>query len=172
MAAIPWRCSRIQGQPAEVVGHGMFICTGGSRAEAAFTVADSLQGKGIGSILLGQLAQAANSMGIEMFEAMVKPDNSAMLEVFSESGFAVRTTSEPDLVTLEFATELTPEAMRRFDEREEQASAAAVGAILYPKSVAVIGAGRHRGTIGGEVFHNLLESGFAGPVYPCIPRLR
>jgi hypothetical protein len=37
----------IQGQPPRVVGHGIFIRTTGARAEAAFTVADSLHGKGI-----------------------------------------------------------------------------------------------------------------------------
>src|SRR4029078_10001890 len=34
---------------------------------------------------------------------------------------------------------------------------------------AVIGASRQRGTIGGEVFHNLLEYGFKGPIYPVNP---
>jgi len=39
-------------------------------------------------------------------------------------------------------------------------------AIFRPKSVAVIGASRQRGSISGEVFHNLLSQGFPGPVYP------
>jgi acetyl coenzyme A synthetase (ADP forming)-like protein len=159
----------IQGQPPRVVGHGIFIRTTGARAEAAFTVADSLHGKGIGSILLGQLAQAASSLGIEVFEAAVQPENAAMLDVFAQSGFAVHTDSQPGLVRLEVPTELTPEAMRRFEDREDQAAASAVRALLNPRSVAVIGAGRHRGTIGGTIFHNLLESEFQGPVYPVHP---
>lgn len=39
-------------------------------------------------------------------------------------------------------------------------------AVLRPKSVAVIGASRQRGSISGEVFHNLISQGFPGPVYP------
>jgi acetyl coenzyme A synthetase (ADP forming)-like protein len=39
-------------------------------------------------------------------------------------------------------------------------------AIFRPRSVAVIGASRRRPSIGAEVFHNLLASGFTGPVYP------
>jgi acetyl coenzyme A synthetase (ADP forming)-like protein len=39
-------------------------------------------------------------------------------------------------------------------------------AVLRPKSVAVIGASRKRGSISGEVFHNLISFGFPGPVYP------
>jgi acetyl coenzyme A synthetase (ADP forming)-like protein len=39
-------------------------------------------------------------------------------------------------------------------------------AVLKPRSVAVIGASRDRGSISGEVFHNLVSQGFPGPVYP------
>jgi len=42
-------------------------------------------------------------------------------------------------------------------------------AIFRPRAVAVIGASRQRDTIGAEVFHNLLASGFPGPVYPINP---
>ena len=35
-----------------------------------------------------------------------------------------------------------------------------------PKSIAVVGAGRKRGTIGAEIFHNILATGFQGVVYP------
>ena len=42
-------------------------------------------------------------------------------------------------------------------------------AIFRPRSIAVIGASRQRGTIAAEVFHNLIEHGFSGPVYPVNP---
>ena len=42
-------------------------------------------------------------------------------------------------------------------------------ALLRPRSVAVIGASRKRGTIAAEVFHNLLGTGFTGVVYPVNP---
>jgi acetyl coenzyme A synthetase (ADP forming)-like protein len=45
-----------------------------------------------------------------------------------------------------------------------------IEAILRPRSVAVIGASRERGTVGAEIFHNLLEHGFQGPVYPVNPK--
>lgn len=38
--------------------------------------------------------------------------------------------------------------------------------LFAPRSIAVIGAGRERGSVGGEIFHNLLLNGFTGPVYP------
>ena len=43
-------------------------------------------------------------------------------------------------------------------------------AVFRPRSIAVIGASRERGTIGAEIFHNLLAHGFAGPVYPVNPK--
>ncbi|HUK61720.1 MAG TPA: CoA-binding protein, partial [Dongiaceae bacterium] len=49
-------------------------------------------------------------------------------------------------------------------------SRASLDAVFRPRSVAVIGASRDRGTIGAEIFHNLLEHGFNGPVYPVNPR--
>lgn len=42
-------------------------------------------------------------------------------------------------------------------------------ALFRPRSVAVIGASRKRGSISGEIFHNLLSSGFPGPIYPVNP---
>jgi acetyl coenzyme A synthetase (ADP forming)-like protein len=45
----------------------------------------------------------------------------------------------------------------------------ALHGFLQPRSVAVIGASRKRGTIGGEVLHNLIEYEFRGPVFPVNP---
>ena len=42
-------------------------------------------------------------------------------------------------------------------------------ALFRPRSIAVIGASRQRGSIAGEVFHNLVSQGFSGPVYPVNP---
>lgn len=42
--------------------------------------------------------------------------------------------------------------------------------VLRPRSVALIGASRDRGTIGGELFHNLISSGYSGVVYPVNPK--
>jgi acetyl coenzyme A synthetase (ADP forming)-like protein len=43
-------------------------------------------------------------------------------------------------------------------------------ALIRPRSVAVIGASRDPGMIGGAIFHNLLAHGFTGPVYPVNPK--
>jgi acetyl coenzyme A synthetase (ADP forming)-like protein len=41
--------------------------------------------------------------------------------------------------------------------------------LFEPKSVAVVGASRRRGSVGAEIFHNLAAGGFAGRVVPVNP---
>src|SRR5262245_18584921 len=59
-------------------------------AEAAFAVADELQGSGVGTRLLERLAALAGDSGIERFVAEVLPGNVAMLKVFAGAGLEVR----------------------------------------------------------------------------------
>src|SRR3970282_3019637 len=68
-----------------------------------------------------------------------------------------------------FATSLPDEAREHFEHREEIAAANALRWFFSPRAVAGIGASRDRGTIGGEIFANLVAYGFAGPVYPVNP---
>lgn len=39
-------------------------------------------------------------------------------------------------------------------------------ALFHPRAVAVIGASRSRGTVGGELFHNLVSRNYPGAIYP------
>lgn len=158
------------GADERLIGHAMYIPTGEDRAEVAFVLADEHQGRGLGSILLLQLAQIASARGIQTFEATFLPSNYRMLTVFRDSGFATRMQPGPGEIRVEFPTELTESALERFEERDSRAAVEAVRALLAPRSVAAIGASRHRGTIGGEVFRNLLEFGFEGPVAPVNPK--
>jgi acetate---CoA ligase (ADP-forming) len=151
----------------EVVAHALYgRRDGADRAEVAFAVADSLQGQGIATVLLGHLADVAAEHGVEFFEAEVLPENHRMADVFRESGFDVRTRSEPGTVVIEFPASLSPRARERFDERERAATVAALRRFLHPRSVAVVGASRSIQGPGGAVFHNLLAGGFNGPVFP------
>ncbi|MGE0361412.1 MAG: acetate--CoA ligase family protein [Vicinamibacterales bacterium] len=49
---------------------------------------------------------------------------------------------------------------------------ASLDPLFRPRSIAVVGASRHRGSIAGEVFHNLIGRGFPGPIYPVNPAAR
>ena len=41
--------------------------------------------------------------------------------------------------------------------------------LFRPRAVAVVGASRKRGSVGAEIFHNLVTTGFSGAVYPVNP---
>ncbi len=154
------------GPEQAIVGHGAYIRIDGERAEVAFVVADEWQGHGIATIMLGQLAAAAQEHGIAVFTAEVLPRNHRMIDVFRNSGFPVELHTRGDVIDVEFPTSLSEEALARFEQRERTAAIAAMRSFLEPASVAVIGASRSRGTVGGELLHNLLSAGFAGPIYP------
>jgi acyl-CoA synthetase (NDP forming)/RimJ/RimL family protein N-acetyltransferase len=149
-----------------IVAHGAYVRIDGERAEVAFVVADAWQGHGIATIMLGQLAAAAQAHGITAFSAEVLPGNHRMIGVFRDSGFPVELRSRGDVIEVELPTSLSEAALERFEQRERTAAVAAMRSFLRPSSVAVIGASRRRGTTGGEVVHNLLSSGFGGTVHP------
>jgi acetate---CoA ligase (ADP-forming) len=160
----------VRGGEGRIVGHGSYTTlTQPARAEVALAIADELQGQGLGTILIAHLAEAAEEHGIALFEAEVLPDNHRMIEVFRESGFPVATSSAPGSIHVELPTSFSGDARERFERREQIAAAAAVRAFMEPRAIAVVGASRMRGTVGGEIFHNLIDGGFEGVVYPVNP---
>ena len=62
-------------------------------AEVAFAVDDRFQGKGLATMLLERLAGIAAQHGFARFLASTLVDNAAMLEVFRDSGFEIRSKS-------------------------------------------------------------------------------
>lgn len=152
-----------------VIGHALYATTGEKSAEVAFAIANEYQAHGLATILLGQLAEAAATHGIDTFEAIVLPENRRMLEVFRQSGFPIKTHYAGDTVEVTFPTSLTPQALARFEQREERASASALLRMLYPKSVAIIGASRRADAVGAAVVRNLVAARFPGPIYPVNP---
>jgi acetyl coenzyme A synthetase (ADP forming)-like protein len=153
----------VHGPDDTVVGHGTYI--GGDPAEVAFAVADAWHGHGIATILLAHLAHAAAAEGIETFIATVLPDNRRMLDVFHDSGFPATVQRVEGYLEFELPTSLSQDARRRFQERQRVADVAAVQHVLRPASVAVIGASRRAGTVGGEVVRNIVAAGYSGPLY-------
>jgi acetyl coenzyme A synthetase (ADP forming)-like protein len=137
-----------------------------SSAEVAFAVADELQGHGIATRLLEQLAETAADAGIETFVAEVMPGNRAMLQVFADAGFAVGRRIEGGTVEVLLSLEPTGEYRERVDRRDHLAVTASLEPFFSPHTVAVIGASARRGSIGGELFRNVLAGDFSGAAYP------
>ena len=140
-----------------------------ARAEVAFAVADELQGKGVGTRLLEQLAQEAGKVGVGCFLAEVLPDNRAMLRVFESAGFAVGREYESGVTEVTMAIEPTAGYLERVDRRDHLAVTASLAPFFAPAGVAVVGASARRGSIGGELFRNILAGDFAGAAHPVNP---
>jgi acetate---CoA ligase (ADP-forming) len=159
----------VAGVERHIVGHAMYVAIGPRKAELALAVADQYQGRGLGTILLGQLGEAAAAAGIDLLEAIVKPENHRMIKLLRESGFPISVRSEPGEIHAELPSAITAEGLRQFEDRERIAAVAAVSHLLAPQSVAVVGASRQRGSIGAELLHNVVATGFRGAIYPVNP---
>lgn len=160
----------VGGDGQTILAHGMYSRDGVDSAEVAFTVAEGLRGEGIATTMLAHLAAAARAAGIQRFVAHVMPSNHRMLEVFRESGFDATVRSEADGIAITMPTELSAGAQDRYDARAAQAAAAAVGHVLRPRSVAVVGASARPDSVGGTILRNLIAAGFTGELHVVNPR--
>jgi RimJ/RimL family protein N-acetyltransferase len=71
------------------------------RAEVAMEVADAMQGMGLGTVLLCQLAAAANQLGIQVLDAEVLEENRQMLRVLRDCGYPVKVHHLPGVELVE-----------------------------------------------------------------------
>lgn len=150
----------------EMVGIAGWDRLADGRAEVALSVDDAHRGRGVGTVLLEYLAAAARSVGLTELTGTVLPSNRRMLDVFKAAGFETSSRFADGVVEVVLRIEPTPAARAAIEAREHQAEARSVARVLAPRSVAVVGAGRRTGTVGHELFRNLLARGFEGPVYP------
>ncbi len=139
-------------------------------AEAAFTVADELQGKGIGTLLVYRISAYARAHDIKGFRAHLLADNHAMMRVFRNAGFAMRREVDQGVYTVEIDTEESDAVLAAEGRAEQISIAASVMPLFYPTSIAVIGASRDKLSIGGRLFNNIINADFNGPVYPVNPK--
>ena len=135
-------------------------------AEVAFAVADELQGRGIATRLLEQLASAAAEVGIEEFVAEVMLDNTPMLRVFADAGFETRRETVLGTAEVHLVLAATETLRARVDERDHVGVVSSLEPFFAPQTVAVVGASPRAGSIGGELFRNVLRGEFRGACFP------
>jgi acetyl coenzyme A synthetase (ADP forming)-like protein len=155
------------GEGERVVALGSYVrLRDRDSAEAAFAVADDFRGRGVGTRLLEQLAGRAAEEGIRRFVAVVLVDNAPMLRVFQDAGFAIARHSSGGEVEVELELAPTEQFRARVEERDHVGVTASLEPFFRPQTVAVIGASRRRGSIGGELFRNILAGDYTGAAYP------
>jgi acyl-CoA synthetase (NDP forming)/GNAT superfamily N-acetyltransferase len=165
---------------AEVVGVASYevVKDSGGVAEVAFAVADTMHHRGIATLLLEHLVSLARAQRIESFTAETLTENTSMLRVFSDAGLPAHSIREDGVVTITIP--LPPDDTGKQLEdyldtvarRERSANVASLQPVFEPRSVAVIGASRRRGTVGRSVLDNIRTGGYQGRLFAVNPNAR
>jgi acyl-CoA synthetase (NDP forming)/GNAT superfamily N-acetyltransferase len=172
-----------------VVGYGIYerLGAGSPCAEVAMAVTDDMHNRGVGTLLLEHLVSLAGSRGVRTFIAQTLGGNALMLKVFADAGLPAQRALADGVYELTFPLPVdeADAALGSYRdavaERERSADVASLRHVLTPASVAVIGVGRHPGSVGRAILRNIITGGFSGAVYvvnpgggdldgvPCLP---
>jgi acetate---CoA ligase (ADP-forming) len=163
-------CRRAGGDERIVAAASYFRITD-TVAEAAFAVDDHLHGKGIATLLLERLAAFASASGFTRFQATTMAENRAMIEVFRDSGFEVRSRLSDSTMDVQLSLLPSDRSIAASEQRSRLATAASLRPLFAPRAVAVVGASRNPGSIGGRILDALITAGFPGRIYPINPRV-
>ena len=154
---------------ADIVAVARYDRIGPDEAEVAFAVADDQQRRGLATLLLEHLAGIARANGISTFLADTLPGNSKMLNVFVDAGWEADRRFEEGTIRVRFAIAPTKTSVGVVEARESQAESASIARSARAPLDRGDRREPYRGKIGHELFRNLLEYGFEGPVYPVHP---
>jgi acetyl coenzyme A synthetase (ADP forming)-like protein len=165
-AALTLVVTRVTAGEPRIVATGSYTARDTESAEVALAVADAFRGKGLGTLLLERLALVAVRHGFVRFWALTAADNAPMLDLFRESGFAMRDHSEGSGVEIDLAIVPTAGSVARQEVRDRVATVASLLPLFRPNAVAVVGASRDASAIGRRVLDGLIRAGFRGPIYP------
>lgn len=166
-ALAAWRLIDNEERPLAIASYARVSA---ATAEVAFAVDDHFHGLGLGTTLLERLAGVAGEHGFRWFQAVTAADNHAMLEVFRDSGFELRSKSSQGVVDVRLNLTPSADGVGVMEERHRLATLASMRPILEPSSVAVIGVSREPAGLGRRIFDALAGNGFRGRLYAINPQ--
>jgi len=140
-------------------------------AELFILVDETYQGRGLGLVIMENLFRFAHSQGISAFETDIPLEHEPIHSLITRFGFHVTKVSEKNISHVVVPIVSTKKSIHKEEEEERLATIESLKSILYPKSIAVIGASRYPGTIGYLLVRSLIESGYVGAVYPVNPNI-
>jgi acetyltransferase len=144
---------------------------GKNSAELFILIDEKYQAKGLGLVLMENLFKVARSQGISTFETDIPLEHEPIHSLITNFGFHVTKVTEKNISHIIIPIVSSKKSIHAEEEEERLATIASLKAILYPKSIAVVGASRYPGTIGYALVRSLIESGYAGAVYPVNPNI-
>ena len=160
-----WRVALVATVRGEIIGIARYDRLDATAAEVAFHISDAHQGKGVGSVLLEHLAAIGQERGVAKFVADVLPQNRKMIQVFNDAGYEVNHHFDNGVIAVAFEIEPTAQSLAVRQSREHRAEAVSMHSVLFPASIAVIGASRRADSIGHRLLQNILAGGFKGRVH-------
>ncbi|MFE4959897.1 GNAT family N-acetyltransferase [Streptomyces sp. NPDC056653] len=159
---------------AEYAGHLVGLAeyevpTPGSTAEISVAVADDWHHRGVATLLLEHLADAARTAGVTAFSADALSENHDVLRVFHDLG--LRVTSHFDGPEVHCTVELTEDNayLSAVEARGRVADIVSLQPLLRPRGVVVIGAGRKPGSVGRAILRNIRTGTYTGLVHAVHP---
>ncbi len=157
-----------RGDRERIVGVARFYIDppGSNHAEFAALVEDDQQGRGVGTVLVRELARIAAERGVATLTGDVLANNNRMLRLIRELGLDHADSRDAQTVRSDLRLELGEEFLTVVDDADRRAARAALERFFSPASVAVVGASRDPASIGGMVFRHLLNGDFAGVAHP------
>ncbi len=174
--AVP-RLGRVAGLVAQVtsstspriVGVARYEMRTPDEAEFVVLVDPAYRRVGLGTILLGRLADAARHAGIRRLVGDTPAHDVAMLTLLRQLGLDYDERVTATTVEATFAVQETDAYLDAVLADQRAAAQMALRPFLSPRSIALVGASNDRTSIGGLLFANLRASGYAGDLVPVNP---
>jgi acetate---CoA ligase (ADP-forming) len=142
--------TRLMEKNLDIIAACSYMARDQTTAEIAMAVGDRFQGKGIGTLLLERLALVAVMNGFTHFSAVTMAENSAMLQVFRDSGFKFQSNTKDGYVDVDLSVIPSETSVTRAEMRDRVSTAASLRPFFHPQSVAVVGASRNPANIGNS----------------------
>ena len=140
----------------------------GTEAEVGLGRSDHWHHRGAGTLLLEHLVSLARADGVIQFCAEALAENHALTQVFADLG--LQTTRHFDGPEVHCTVRLAEdETYLSAVDLRGTADVASLRPLLRPRSVAVIGPGRHPGSVGRAVLRKLRHGGFTGRLFAVHP---
>ncbi len=137
-------------------------------ARVAFITDEAYRGRGIGNAMMAWLATVAKENGITSFKAEI-PADEGFLDAFKSFGFNVERTNDSGVTRLTVPLARTKALTEKEEARESETNINSIHKLLYPHSIAVIGASRDPKSLGNLIFKCIMQNNFSGVVYPVNP---
>src|SRR5665647_3262506 len=153
--------SRPDGYPAE--WEADVVLRDGSVAHVRPIVPDD--GDGLRRFHAGQSAESIYLRFFAPLKTLSDKDVARFTQVFNDAGYEVNHHFDNGVIAVAFEIEPTAQSLAVRQSREHRAEAVSMHSVLFPASIAVIGASRRTDSIGHRLLQNILAGGFKGRVH-------